>query len=214
MRLSCHEIFHEPIAFSPRVKVLQPLIKVLLLLLADASPPPTEAGFSFAVLDPSRKWQPRSPLIPSIKLPLRHCTSPRTRTSRILRASHQSLQNFGIRFAPFAVYRQTALSSCNARETLYQVAHRDSLSVRMDEIYFSRFISANIGFFAASYLVFYPAELLKTRQQVRSCTSPLLPLAHVVYSTFCLHVHLQVSRHVHIGPGRDPYSVRGLIKDL
>jgi hypothetical protein len=36
----------------------------------------------------------------------------------------------------------------------------------MDEIKFGQFISANIGFFAASYLVFYPAELLKTRQQV------------------------------------------------
>lgn len=49
---------------------------------------------------------------------------------------------------------------------LYQVANRNSLSVRMDEIKFGQFISANIGFFAASYLVFYPAELLKTRQQV------------------------------------------------
>ncbi len=49
---------------------------------------------------------------------------------------------------------------------LHQVANRNSLSVRMDEIKFGQFISANIGFFAASYLVFYPAELLKTRQQV------------------------------------------------
>jgi hypothetical protein len=38
----------------------------------------------------------------------------------------------------------------------------------MDEIYFDKFIYANIGFFAASYLAFYPAELLKTRQQVSS----------------------------------------------
>jgi endo-1,4-beta-D-glucanase Y len=41
-----------------------------------------------------------------------------------------------------------------------QVANRNSLSVRMDEIKFGQFISANIGFFAASYFVFYPAELL------------------------------------------------------
>ncbi len=49
---------------------------------------------------------------------------------------------------------------------LHQITNRNSLSVRMDEIKFGQFISANIGFFAASYLVFYPAELLKTRQQV------------------------------------------------
>lgn len=69
-----------------------------------------------------------------------------------------------------------------------QVTNRNSLSVRMDEIHFGQFMSANIGFFIASYLVFYPAELLKTRQQV--------------------------SRHVHAGSGVDPYSLRGLIKDL
>ena len=89
----------------------------------------------------------------------------------------------------------------------HQVANRNSLSVRMDEIHFDKFIYANIGFFAASYLVFYPAELLKTRQQV--CYSN--PFFEAAFRSCVLE---QVSRHVHAGSGRDPYSVRGLIKDL
>jgi hypothetical protein len=99
------------------------------------------------------------------------------------------------------------ITSCNSLLTFHQVANRNSLSVRMDEIHFDKFIYANIGFFAASYLVFYPAELLKTRQQV--CYSN--PFFEAAFRSCVLE---QVSRHVHAGSGRDPYSVRGLIKDL
>ena len=97
-----------------------------------------------------------------------------------------------------------------------QVANRNSLSVRMDEIKFGQFISANIGFFAASYLVFYPAELLKTRQQVSFCAlvSPVVGACCSIVDLVTFVFVFQVSRHVHAGAGFDPYSVRGLMKDL